>query len=290
MPSWPGCYDARDVAEQTLRLQNDSARLVAQRVANGLDTEGERAQALAAIPVANVDLSAIDEAILDQRHQLAALVGAGPDRGLAIARPKLALTPQALPAGTGIGLVGRRPDLAAARARAEAASQRVHAAKAAYYPDVNLSALAGVQSLGLRYLVDSGSTYGNAGPAVTLPLFDLGRIGGQYRVARADYDLAVADYDRVLLAALREVADAVAGRDSLAMQRRDAAQSLADSERAYSIARLRYEGGLSTYVATLTAEQGVIAARRRSADLAARAITLDIALVRALGGGFSEQD
>ena len=282
-------YDERDVAAETVRLQADSARLVGQRVENGLDTEGERSQANALIPAANVDLAAVDENILDTRHQLAALLGAGPDRGLAIARPKLAITqPQALPSAAGITLVGRRPDIAAARLRAEAAGQRVKAAKAAYYPNVTLSALAGVQSLGLRYLVDSGSTYGNAGPALTLPLFDLGRIGSQYRVARADYDAAVAAYDSTLLVALREVADAVAGRESVAQQQRNAAQSLLDSENAYRIARLRYEGGLSTYVAVLSAEQNVIAARRRTVDLAARGVTLDIALVRALGGGFSD--
>ena len=281
-------YAARDVAEQTVRVQTDSARLVADRVASGLDTEGERSQARARVPAAQVDIAALDEQILEVRHQLAALVGAGPDRGLAIARPRLAgFVPQALPSGAGIGLVGRRPDIAAARARAEAASERIHAAKAQFYPDVSISALAGLNALGLQHLISDRSAFGLGGPAISLPIFDNGTIGARYRQSRADYDLAVADYDRVLIEALRQVSDALAARDSLGAQREKSAASLAQSENAYRIAKLRYEGGLSTYLSVLTTENALIEARRRDVDLGARAVTLDIALVRALGGGFA---
>lgn len=281
-------YAERDVADQAVRIQTETSDLVSQRVNNGLDTQGELRQAAAAVPAARVDLATIDESILMVRHQIAALIGAGPDRGLAISRPQLGmLHPAALPADAGIALVGRRPDIVAARMRAEAAAQRIHAARAAFYPNLSLSGLIGMESLGLSKLLETGSSYGNAGPALSLPLFDMGQRAGSYRVARADYDAAVADYDRTLVGALREVADAVSGRAALAGEVRDAQASLADSEAAFRIARLRYQGGLSTYLSVLTAEQAVIAARRRNVDLAARGVTLDIALVRALGGGFA---
>ena len=281
-------YAERDVADEALRIQMDTAGLVADRVRNGIDTEGQRRQAEAAVPAARADLGAIDEQIALTRNQLAALIGAGPDRGLAIARPKLSgLAALALPPSAGIDLVGRRPDIVAARARVEAAAQRIKAAHAAFYPDISLTGLVGLEALGFGNVLKSGSSYGNAGPALSLPIFDTGKRAGDYRVARADYDAAVANYDKTLIGALQEVANAVASRNALGTQARDARASLTDSEKAYEIARLRYRAGLSPYLDVLTAEQQLIVARRRDADLSARAFTLDVALVRALGGGFT---
>ncbi len=281
-------YAERDVADEALRIQQDTAGLVSDRVRNGIDTQGQLRQAAAAVPAARADLSQIDEQIALTRNQLAALIGAGPDRGLVITRPTLsALTSLALPPSTGIDLVGRRPDIVAARARVEAAAERIKVAHAAFYPDISLSGLIGLEGLGFGNVLKSGSSYGNVGPAFSLPIFDTGKRAGDYRVARADYDAAVADYDKTLIDALHDVANAVASRNALGSQASDARASLADSEKAYEIARLRYRAGLSTYLDVLTAEQALIVARRRDADLSARAFTLDVALVRALGGGFA---
>jgi NodT family efflux transporter outer membrane factor (OMF) lipoprotein len=280
-------YADRDVLIEAVRIQSDTAGLVAQRVQNGLDNQGQRRQAEAQVPAARADLGAVEEQITITRHRLAALIGAGPDRGLSIIRPSLAaLTPVTLPDSAGIDLVGRRPDIAAARARLEAAAERIKAARAAFYPDLSLRGLVGFQALGFGNVLKSGSTYGNVGPAISLPIFDQGQRSGDFRTARADYDAAVADYDRTLIGALQEVANAVASRTALDQQLRDARASLEDNRHAWEIARLRYKAGLSTFLDVLSAEQGVIAARRREADLSARAFTLDVALVRALGGGF----
>lgn len=281
-------YAEHDVAEEAVRIQEDTAGLVGNRVKSGLDNEGQRHQAEAQVPAARADLSQIDEQISLTRNQLAALIGAGPDRGLAIARPKVsALATLALPPSAGIDLVGRRPDVVAARARVESAAERIKVARAAFYPDVSLSALVGLEGLGFSNVLKSGSSYGNAGPAVSLPIFDLGKRQGDYRGARADYDAAVANYDKTLIAALQDVANAVASRNALGSQARDARASLADSEQAYNVARLRYKAGLSNYLDVLTAEQALIVARRRDADLTARSFTLDVALIRALGGGYT---
>jgi len=169
-------YAERDIADQALRIQMDTAGLVSDRVRNGLDTEGQRRQAAAQVPAARADLAALDEQIAIDRRDLAALIGAGPDRGLAIVRPKLAaLAPLALPPAAGIDLVGRRPDIVAARARVEAAAQRIRAAKAAYYPDISLSALLGFQALSIPNLASGNLIYATAGPAISLPLFDSGK-------------------------------------------------------------------------------------------------------------------
>ncbi|MFC3579565.1 efflux transporter outer membrane subunit [Sphingomonas hylomeconis] len=277
----------RDVAVATLNSRTATARLTAERVAVGVDARGSQRQAESRVPAARAEIGALDEAIALTRNRLAALAGAGPDRGLAITRPMLAAPPAGLPDTVGIDLVGRRPDIVAARLRAEAAAKRIRVARADFYPNINLAAIVGLQSLGLGKLIDGGSSYGNAGPAFSLPIFDNGTLSGRYVGARADYDAAVARYNGVLITALREVADAVASQHALDARLADQREALATAADASRIAALRYEGGLSTQLPVLTADDFELTARRAVADLEARRIALDIALIRALGGGYA---
>jgi NodT family efflux transporter outer membrane factor (OMF) lipoprotein len=280
-------YAERDVAERTLAVQRETSTLVGNRVRNGLDTRGEQRQAESEPLAAEADLSAIDEQIALTRNRLAALAGAGPDRGLAIARPgATTLRPFGLPAEIAANLVGRRPDITAARWRAEAANSRIKQARAAFYPDINLAAYIGAQSLHLGAFTDHGSDIGSAGPAVSLPLFEGGRLRAGLRGAEADRDAAVANYDAAVAEAFRQVADVVASEKSLSAELASSRAALAASEDAFRIARLRYQGGLSTYSQLLIVEQQTLLRRRRVADLEARGFALDVALVRALGGGF----
>ncbi len=209
-----------------------------------------------------------------------------------------------LPADVTTNLVARRPDIAAALARTEAAAKQVKVARADFYPAVRLSALIGVQSLGYNTmfngtgvngsakpfynsLFDKDSLFGSAGPAISLPIFHGGALQGQYRGARASYDEAVANYDKSVLAAYSQVADALTSRRTLDDRLVDARAALAASQDAYGIARKRYDGGLSTYLDVLNVEDQLIAARRSVSALEASAFSLDIALIRALGGGFA---
>jgi len=281
-------YAQRDVAEQAVRLREETRNLVSKRVANGLDTKAESEQAAAGPPASRAELSALDEQIALTRNALAALIGAGPDRGLAITRPAAAtIKPFGLPQNLPANLIGRRPDVVAAKWRAEAATSRTKQAKAAFYPDINLTGFIGVQSLYLDKLFDSGSDIGQVGPALRLPIFEGGRLRAGLRGAEADRDAAVASYDAALTQALRDVADVTASEKALGKRLADARAALTANENAYRIARLRYEGQLSTYQSVLLAEQSVLAQRRVVADLESRAFALDIALVRALGGGFT---
>ena len=281
-------YAQRDVAAAAVSLRQQTSDLVSKRVANGLDTKAESEQAAAGPPASKAELSALDEQIALTRNALAALVGAGPDRGLAIARPATAtIKPFGLPDNLPANLIGRRPDVVAARWRAEAATSRIRQAKAMFYPDINLTGFIGAQSLYLDKLFSSGSDIGEVGPALRLPIFEGGRLRAGLRGAEADRDAAVASYDAALTQALREVADVTASEKALTSRLADARLALTANENAYRIARLRYEGQLSTYQTVLLAEQSVLAQRRVVADLESRAFALDIALIRALGGGFT---
>ncbi len=277
----------REAADAAARNRAATADLVAQKLAHGAANRGEADQARAAAAAARQDLAALDEQMAVARNRIAALLGAGPDRGLALTRPSVNASAQTgLPANLAADLVGRRPDLTAARLRAEAAARRIDVARAGFYPNLNLAAFTGVNALGLDMLTRSGSDIGQVGLAFSLPIFEGGAIRAGYRGARAEYDVAVAAYDQTLVQALQEVADAAAGERALQARLTAAREALEAGEAAYKVARLRYEGGLSTYIVLLSAEDAVIAQRRAVAQLEARALTLDASLVRALGGGF----
>jgi NodT family efflux transporter outer membrane factor (OMF) lipoprotein len=277
----------RDVAAAALHVREETAALVTKRVLNGLDTRAEQRQAEAAVPVARADLAAADRALLLTRNQLAALLGAGPDRGAAVTPPapgRFALIP--LPPRLALDLVGRRADIAAARARAEAATARVSAARAAYFPDINLMAFVGAQSLGLANLTAVGSETGQGQAAISLPLFSGGALAGNYRAARGGYDQAVAQYDDTLVQAVRQVADAAAGQQALAIELTAAHEAVASSQEAWDLAKRRYAGGLSPYLAVLSAEDALLRNRQLLADCEGRVLAVRVELIRALGGGF----
>ena len=280
-------YADREVALEAVKVREETTTLTEQRVANGLDTQAELKQAQAGTPATLANVVGIEEEIAQTRDALAALAGAGPDRGLALAPPKAAqLTAFGLPTDLPMGLIGRRPDVVAARWRAQAADRRVAQARAAFYPDINLAAYIGQQSLHLDELTAPGAAIGSIGPALNLPIFQGGRLRATLRGARADRDAAVAAYDEAVTEALREVADVAASERSLGQRLTDSRKALEYYEGAYKVARLRYEGGLSTFQSVLLAEDAVLAERQMVSDLDGRAFTLDVALVRALGGGF----
>lgn len=281
-----GYYRTLDVASDAVRVRTASADLSGERARAGLENQASQRQAESRAASARADVAALDGAIATTRNRIAALVGAGPDRGQSIKRPQMMLPALELPASAGIDLIGRRPDIVAARLRSEAAAKRIDVARADFYPNINLSALVGLQSLGLSNLFHAGSEYGNGGAAISLPIFEGGRLSGRYRGARADYDTAVATYDRTLIGALRDVADIVASRAATARQLAGRREALAAAAEASELAGLRYRAGLANQIEQLTAEDSMVALNRAVAELEARELALDIALIRALGGGY----
>jgi outer membrane protein TolC len=167
----------------------------------------------------------------------------------------------------------------------EVRASQVGVAKAGFYPSINLSGFIGPQVLGLGKFFDAGSIAGNIGPAISLPIFRGGALSANLRGARADYDEAVSSYNDTLLRALQDVAQ-VATSERALFEQLDHAQKARDAaEVAYRAATERYRGGLLNYIAVLSAENTLIAAKRAVSQLETRRFTLDVALVRALGGG-----
>jgi len=281
-------YQARDLAERAVAIRQDSARLVQQKLDNGVSNVAQNEQARAAIYAAEADLAALDEQIDLSRHLLAVLVGETPDFADSLQRP--ALKPQAMgtvPERLDLDLIGRRPDIIAARWRAEAASAHIRQAKAAFYPNINLAAFVGYQALGFDKLFSDGSDMGQFGPAISLPLFDGGARKAGLKSARSEEALAIASYDQDVLVAMQQVADTLSSQRALHTRLARSEQALSAYEEAYRLNKLRYDGGLSDYTSLLVTEQSLISQRRIVSDLRSRALTLDIALIKSLGGAYA---
>lgn len=275
-----------DAGEKAVAVRRQTLDLTTRRRQQGLENMGAVERARSGLATAQGDLAALDEQIDLARHRLAALMGAGPDRTVDLARPAIATPAAGLPANIPADLIGRRPDIIAARDRAQGAAARIKQARAAFYPNVNIAGLIGVQALGLDNLFKSGAEYGSVGPAISLPLFEGGRLQANYRSAHADYDIAVAQYDGTITQALREIADAATSQRDLTIRLTHAQEAERAASAAWQVANNRYRGGLATNLDVLVAEDALISARRQVASLQTRAFALDVALTRALGGGY----
>ena len=282
-------YAQRDVASATLARRERIYALTRDRNAAGIDSRLELKQAESALPAAREEIEQIDESIALTRNQLAALLGQGPDRGLAIPRPAAqAIGRVALPTVIPAELIGRRPDIAARRARVQAASKDIDVAKAEFYPNVNLAAFIGLQSLGASGFLSAASRMIGFGPAVSLPIFDAGRLRANLAGRDADYDIAVEKYNQALADGLRDVVDQLASIRSVEAQRAQQVQALAMAQEAYDLALLRYREGIGNYLQVLSVEQPLLAQQSLDVDLHSRELALSIQLIRALGGGYAE--
>jgi NodT family efflux transporter outer membrane factor (OMF) lipoprotein len=282
--------DDRDVAERSLKQRTELLTLIRQRVQAGIDTQVELRQGEGALPELRGQIEAIDEQIALTRHALAALT-AQPPAALDTLAPHLqTVSAVPLPAAVPSDLLGRRADVAAARERVEAATHGLASARAQFYPSVNLVAFAGFNAFGLDKVLDWGNrTYGG-GPAITLPIFDAGRLRANYRGKAADLDAAIESYNGAVLDAVRDVADQIASVQSVERQQREQAQAQQAAEDAYNFALQRYRAGLGNYLTVLSAESNVLTQRRAAADLKARGLDTQVALARALGGGYVAPD
>lgn len=272
--------------ERQMALREQGLALVRQRASAGLDNGQELRVAESPLPELQRQQLSLREQQTLLRHQLAALTGDGPGATAALD----AVLPGALDwrQEPHLNLLGRRPDLAAARARVEATAQDVRAARTEFYPSVNLSAFVGLNSIGVNQLFKSGSHQFGFGPALHLPLFDSGRLRAHLRGSAAEQDAAIASYNAAVIDAVREASDQVATLQSLRQQQapQDALLSNADSQLA--LATQRHRAGLANRMAVLNAEQLRLQQQRGQLDLQAQTVDAQLNLMRALGGGYAD--
>lgn len=278
----------RDIAQATLRQRQDIMDITQKRLAAGLGTELDLRQAETPLPSARAEIERISESIELLRNQLSALTGKGPGDGEQIRRPSLSFNlPIRLPDTLPADLLGRRPDVVAQRWWVEAAGKGIEVAKAAFYPNINLTAFAGWQSLGFAKFLSPGSFIQGFGPAITLPIFEGGRLRSQLGASRADYDIAVESYNATLIHALENVANQIVSLRSLELQRTESSASSTLANRAYDIALQGFRSGLTDYLNVLNAQNQTLAEAQRKTQVEARFLDAYAGLMQAVGGGVS---
>ena len=279
----------QSIGQALIEVRAQSQQLVRARQEAGLDTRIERAQSETSLAELQAQQLALQEQVALARHQLAVLCGLPPQALLdyAPALQDFALAP--LPAELGADLLGRRPDVVAARWRAEAAQQNVKVARAQFYPSVNLGLFAGYNALGTAHLLESASRQYGVLPALRLPLFEGGRLQAQLSGREAERDGAVAFYQQTVLDAVREAADAIRSQQGAAEQAAEQARALRGAQQAHTLAQQRVQAGLGNRLSALSAQAAWLAQQRLVVDGLTRQLDVQVQLVRALGGGWSEQ-
>ena len=226
----------KDILLQALDVRKKMTLAYTKRFEKGVDSKIPMEQAKTQQAWAESSIFQIDEQIGLQRNRLAALVGAGPDRGQKITAPTLN-TPfvYGVPANLALDLLGHRPDIQAAKLRVQAQYNRIDQKRAEFYPNVNLNGMFGAQAMGIDRLTMDNSSIGSFGISISLPLFTAGRLQGELRSSMAAHDEAVANYNKTIVQALNEVADAALSLRQLAPRLEKGQEAIASAKRAYMV-------------------------------------------------------
>jgi len=276
-----------DVVVRSLELQGRSLEFVRTRhdlgAASGLDV----AQQQALLDTTRTQLDLLRRQRGPFEHAVATLTGT-PAPSFRLAPDLRELVPPPVPLGVPSDVLERRPDVASAERAMAAANAQVGVARAAYYPSITITALGGGESRLFGSLFDAPSLVWSLGASLVQPVFQGGRLDANVEFARANYDATVATYRRVVLTAMQEVEDGITGLASLERADAQARIAVETARRVLELANARYQGGATTYLDVITAQQSLLAAERLAAQLSGQRLLTSVFLIKALGGDWEQ--
>ncbi len=272
-----------DVLSRSIGLQRRALELVTARhdlgAVSGLDVAQQ--QALLETTLTQVDVLKKQRA--QYEHALATLTGT-PAPSFALSVDLREIRPPAVPLGVPSEILQRRPDVASAERSMAAANAQIGVATAAFYPSFIISPTVGVDSRLIESLFNGPSLLWSVGVSATQVLFDGGRVRANVDFAKAGYDATVGNYRRTVLVAMQEVEDGITGLSALDSATAQAQAAVAAARRVLDMATSRYEGGASTYLDVITAQQSLLTVERQAAQLQGQRLLTSVFLVKALGG------
>ncbi len=278
--------DRLKIAQDTERAFGETLKLTQDRFRIGIASELEVRQARTTYDQARSDIADATTLIAQDQNALNLLAGTTLSADLLPARmPEKTPTLENLPANLSSEVLLRRPDVAAAEHQLIAANANIGAARAAFFPNISLTASLGTLSLGLSNLFGKGSESWSVAPSITQPIFDFGRNKGNLDYAKASRDAMLATYEKSVQTGFREVADALARRGTINGQL-EAQTSLRDNAAgAFNLSQLRFRAGIDPFLNTLDSQRSLYTAQQSL--LATRLVrdTNAVELYRALGGG-----
>jgi multidrug efflux system outer membrane protein len=281
------------ITQQTLDSREASLQLSQLRFDNGVSSELDLRQSQSLVQAARVSLAQLQRQRALGENALSLLLGQPLTADLAVVLPAgqgLADRPVMadVPAGLPSDLLALRPDIRQAEQQLLAANANIGAARAAFFPRISLTASAGSASSNLSGLFDSGSFGWTLAPQLFLPIFDAGRNQAGLEVSKATRDIAVAQYEKAIQTAFREVADALAGRATLGVQlQAQQAQSAAETAR-FKLSDLRYQNGIANQLELLDAQRALFAAQQAVVQTRLLQLQNQVTLYKTLGGGWKE--
>lgn len=276
------------ITQQTLGTRQESLRLTQLRFDNGVASRFELQQARSLVETALATLAAQQRQRAQDLNFLTLLVGT-PVPATTAAGATLASTELPdLPAGLPSDLLASRPDIRSAEQQLIAANANIGAARANFFPRISLTGSVGSASTELSGLFKSGTFGWSFAPQAVLPIFDYGRNTAVLGSARAQRDIAVAQYERSIQQAFREVADALAGQSTFSEQLR-AQRAVAEAEAdRFNLADLRYRNGAASYLELLDAQRALFQAQQQAVQANLQRLQNQVTLYSVLGGGWTE--
>jgi multidrug efflux system outer membrane protein len=287
---WQADQARLQLADQLLATQQQFTHIAELRVKQGVDLPDEAQKARGQLAAVREMRVALDGSAKIRKVTLASLLGVSPAQLPALKAQPLPTIEGGVPAGAGLDLIARRPDIAASRWQVEAALKKTDAARAEFFPDISITALAGLSSIDMGKLLTAGSRTFALTPALHLPIFNGGSLKANYGVSKAQLDAAVAQYDSTVLTAAREVATQALGAEQLAARLREQQTQLDADRQLLANAQARARQGIRDARESLGAQAALLRQRDASTQLQAQALSTDLALIKALGGGYGTAD
>jgi multidrug efflux system outer membrane protein len=272
------------LARQTTASRQESLRIFTRRVEVGSASRLSQTQMQTLLTQAQALGAQLEQARAQQAHALTLLVGTSLDLTPATNRLD-ALQMPALQAGLPSDLLTQRPDIVAAEHQLKAAQAQIGAARAAFFPRIALTGLLGTASAELGGLFDSGSQKWVLSPIISLPLFDGGRRDNNLSLSEARRNIAVANYEKTVQGAFRDVADALAAHQWLDRQLTLAQDGLATQAERARLSQLRYDNGATAFLEVLDAQRDLLVAEQQVVQLRRALLSSQVGLYAALGGG-----
>ncbi|MRD71897.1 efflux transporter outer membrane subunit [Rhodocyclus tenuis] len=274
------------LAAETLRSQNESYQLNLRRFELGVASELDVRQAQTSVESARADVARYTGQVSLDRNALALLVGSDFPPALVQTESLASVSAVApIPEGIPSTQLQRRPDVLQAERQLQAANANIGAARAAFFPSITLTASGGNSSDQLSALFHDGSASWSFIPKISLPIFNAGRLSASLDVARVDQQIALAQYEKAVQTAFREVADALTQGVPL-RQQTQAQQALVEASAAsYRLSQARFERGVDSYLAVLDSQRTLYAAQQNLISVRLAGLTNQVTLYKALGGG-----
>lgn len=275
------------LAMDTVKSQQDSYNLTRRSVDGGVSSEQDLVQAETSVRTAQADVASYTRQVRQDVNALALLVGTNlPSDMLANARLKKDWHFPATPSGLPSDLLTRRPDIIAAEHELKAANANIGAARAAFFPSISLTASGGSTSSSLGHLLEGGTAAWSFGPSINLPIFDGGVNSANLDIAHLQKRIEIADYEKSIQTAFKEVGDALAGQDTYKDELTAREQDEQANQRNYDFAHIRYQQGVDNYLNVLVAQRSLYAAQQSLITTQLGRLNQQITLYKALGGGW----